>query len=504
MPMTMLPRTMFLKVDRVEFSKSTTQTRLMKLVTESSPMITAEAPDPTVTTKAAPLTKVINEASKEPGGNTIALEDIVTTLMVIPKNRKSTKKAPLKVQNNQVAQVQVTLSEVAVTVTDDDDAFTGRAFPINPDTIGPMSAAGAVNKPKIVEPGANTAQANMTSYEASKMARPGADPPEVAREGTEDEDDQESDNYCSSSKQRVVEPPDKLPMTTMASDKIHTFAEGDMTFKSLFSDPDSQPPEQFDKHGQEAEIINLHIRRIFVTDDFTDMMPRYHNVVESITESDDPPLNISSSKGDQGRQLEAPTERENSDDKHDAGLYDDHHQKLTLPNATYKSVAVGEQHHGVKAYLTMFDEAHKGESKLYYEADNDDVSRKSATEVTVMIYNTATLKSAHLLKATDNIDDEKEEPPEEHDAKTAKTMNATYKSIAVGEQNYGVKTCFIMFVTDDDNVSSKSATEVTVMMHNTAALKPTYLLNATANAVDEIEVPPDQHDDHDKRRRSRT
>jgi hypothetical protein len=83
----------------------------------------------------------------------------------------------------------------------------------------------------------------------------------------------------------------------------------------------------------------------------------------------------------------------------------------------------------------MFDETHKGDvSKLYTKDDNDNVSSKSATEVTVMIYNTATLKSAHLLKATDNIDDEKEEPQEEHDdhdqAKMFGNMKEDEKKIA--------------------------------------------------------------------------
>jgi hypothetical protein len=125
----------------------------------------------------------------------------------------------------------------------------------------------------------------MTSYEASKMAKPGTDPPEVAREDTKGEDvtkdeyDPESDNPCSISRRRFMEPPDKLPMTTTACDKINIFAEGEVTFKSLIFDPDSQPPEQFNKHGQAAEIIKLYIRRVLVTDDFTDMMTSYHNFV---------------------------------------------------------------------------------------------------------------------------------------------------------------------------------------------------------------------------------
>ena len=205
-------------------------------------------------------------------------------------------------------------------------------------------------------------------------------------------------------------------------------------------------------------MIKLSNRRVFVADDFADMMPNDHNLVKKAIESDDPHLNVSSSKGEQGRQLEALTEGEGSYDRQDEGVHDVHHQKFTLPNheitspvnATYKSIAMGEQNHGVKAYLIkkaveeaiMFDEAHKGDgSKLYNEADNDNVSSKSATEVTAMMHNTATLKSAYSLKATVNVEDENEVPPEEHDdhdqAKLIKDMTEvpapTQKAMKEGE-----------------------------------------------------------------------
>lgn len=144
------------------------------------------------------------------------MEDIETTRVVIPKqNRKTTKKAPIKVQDNQAAQVPGTFSKVGPLLTDDDDVLIGKASPINPDQIGlisddtkapymPEAAAGAVNESKAVEPCANAAQVRMTNYKASKMARPETDPPEVAREGTKKEDvtkgecDPESGNPCSS------------------------------------------------------------------------------------------------------------------------------------------------------------------------------------------------------------------------------------------------------------------------------------------------------------------
>ena len=172
------------KVKEMEFNESTTQTRLVMLDIKSSPMITAEPPEPNVTTDAAPSTEVTSEASKdlttltptaaeenpavdkseeakeeetdkpietpatgtptppaateasptfEPGGNKTASVDIVPTLVVIPEqNRKSTK-------NNQAAQVQETFSKMGAFLTVDDDTFTGRAFPFHPDHIGPVS-----------------------------------------------------------------------------------------------------------------------------------------------------------------------------------------------------------------------------------------------------------------------------------------------------------------------------------------------------------------------------
>ena len=155
------------------------------------------------------------------------MEDIEATLVVIPEqNRKRTKKTPIKVRENRAAQVPETFPKGGALQTDDDDASTGRAFLINPDTIGPMladtkepnrpgAATGAVNKPKAIEHCANAAQAKMTSYKVSKMARPEAVPPEC---------NPESDNPCSSSRQRFVEPTDKLPMTATAWDRIHIFA----------------------------------------------------------------------------------------------------------------------------------------------------------------------------------------------------------------------------------------------------------------------------------------
>merc|ERR1739844_13602 len=78
------------------------------------------------------------------------------------------------------------------------------------------------------------------------------------------------------------------PMT-----QSHFIAEGEVTFKSLLFIPNTQPSEQFNKYGQTNENIKLYVRRVFITDDFKDMMPNYLSFVKGVVDSDDLPLNVS-------------------------------------------------------------------------------------------------------------------------------------------------------------------------------------------------------------------
>jgi len=78
------------------------------------------------------------------------------------------------------------------------------------------------------------------------------------------------------------------PMT-----QSHFIAEGEVTFKSLLFIPNTQASEQFNSYGKATENIKLYVRRVFITDDFKDMMPNYLSFVKGVVDSDDLPLNVS-------------------------------------------------------------------------------------------------------------------------------------------------------------------------------------------------------------------
>ncbi|KZC14571.1 PREDICTED: endoplasmin [Dufourea novaeangliae] len=75
--------------------------------------------------------------------------------------------------------------------------------------------------------------------------------------------------------------------------KIHFVAEGEVTFKALLFIPKVQPGDSFNRYGTKADNIKLYVRRIFITDKFTDMMPNYLSFIRGIVDSDDLPLNVS-------------------------------------------------------------------------------------------------------------------------------------------------------------------------------------------------------------------
>jgi len=75
---------------------------------------------------------------------------------------------------------------------------------------------------------------------------------------------------------------------------IHFNAEGEVDFKSLLYIPTSPPKNMFDPSSEGAHKgIKLYVRRVFITDEFKDILPKYLSFIKGIVDSDDLPLNVS-------------------------------------------------------------------------------------------------------------------------------------------------------------------------------------------------------------------
>lgn len=74
----------------------------------------------------------------------------------------------------------------------------------------------------------------------------------------------------------------------------HFVAEGEVSFKSILFLPAKAPQGMFNDYGQKkTDTIKMYVRRVFITDDFADMMPKYLHFVRGVVDSDDLPLNVS-------------------------------------------------------------------------------------------------------------------------------------------------------------------------------------------------------------------
>lgn len=71
----------------------------------------------------------------------------------------------------------------------------------------------------------------------------------------------------------------------------HFKAEGDVEFNSLLFIP-QDVPFGFWEPGFKPSM-KLYVKRVFITEDFTDMLPAYLNFIKGIVDSDDLPLNVS-------------------------------------------------------------------------------------------------------------------------------------------------------------------------------------------------------------------
>merc|ERR1712196_420538 len=74
---------------------------------------------------------------------------------------------------------------------------------------------------------------------------------------------------------------------------IHFKAEGEVEFKSILFVPGQVTFDLYDQYYSKQAQLRLYVRKVLITDEFEDLVPRYLNFLRGVVDSDDLPLNVS-------------------------------------------------------------------------------------------------------------------------------------------------------------------------------------------------------------------
>jgi len=74
---------------------------------------------------------------------------------------------------------------------------------------------------------------------------------------------------------------------------IHFKAEGEVEFRSILYVPEMAPTGMFDNLSDKSTGLKLYVRKVLISDEFDEFLPRYLNFVRGVVDSDDLPLNVS-------------------------------------------------------------------------------------------------------------------------------------------------------------------------------------------------------------------
>jgi heat shock protein beta len=75
--------------------------------------------------------------------------------------------------------------------------------------------------------------------------------------------------------------------------KVHFAAEGEISFRSLLFVPKKAPAGLYENYHEKSQGVKLYVRRVLISDEFDDFLPKYLNFVRGVVDSEDLPINVS-------------------------------------------------------------------------------------------------------------------------------------------------------------------------------------------------------------------